>query len=497
MVLSLIYLIQAQPQRAPWIVWAAAIVLFVLAVSGIVYFLTRLKRVEKEPEEDWTLSSRSLLGNAVVAKTEPVAPTQPAPARETATEEAEKIEPDVEEIVYAEEPDEPPRRLTVPLPPQPEVAEEVEQAETSPLAEPVATRQTVELTPFDDEVWAGLDDQGEPFAEVSKEVSKYEPRQPESRQPAADEGTRPLSSARVDERSRARFEAPRIEPVNRREPFEPPLIEPLKPRETAEEFNPATEPLRPERQPEPPSPQSTVIPGPWAAQQPEPAAPSTNAGSGASRTAPRRKVAGSVLGLPAERSQGPLVLGEPALHKEESGIGSLTRYGREADEPKGHGGTIALVLAILIVAGAVLAYLYVPEFQTWVNEKAARVRNRGQAPVAAQVEQPKASIFPATNPEVNKNIVKARGAVDNRSEEPLEGLFVEVSLERPDGTAETRNVPVTPAQLAPRQRGIYEFEYDGKQFRGYKVMKLTSNGSDVKFISPNQQKPSASPGAGS
>lgn len=511
MVLSFFYLIQAQPQKTPWIVWAAAIVLFLLAVSGIVYFLTRLKRVEKEPEEDWTLSSRSLLGNAVVAKTEAVepapdepVPVEPVPTRaldqQTVTQETEVTRRETEALVYTDALDEQARETTAPLPPRPEikeppvveeeVVEQVEQAELSPEAEPDDTRETADLTPFDDEVWAGLDAQGEPFAEVTT----YEP-QPHARQPVADEGTQPLTSARVEERSRARFEAPRIEPVNRRKPFEPPRIEPLKPREAARGIEAATRPLTSERKPEPsvpelarpepPAAQSTVISGPWSAQQPEAAAPA----SGASQKAAGRKVAGSVLGLPAERSQGPLVLGEPALHKEDAGIGSLTRYGNDTDEPKGHGGTIALVLAILIVAGAVLAYLYVPEFQAWVNEKAARVRNRGQAPVSAQVEQPKASIFPATNPEVNKNIVKARGAVDNRSEEPLEGLFVEVSLERPDGSAETRNVPVTPAQLAPRQRGIYEFEYDGKQFRGYKVMKLTSNGTDVKFISPNQQKP--------
>ncbi|HKY04714.1 MAG TPA: hypothetical protein VJQ56_07490 [Blastocatellia bacterium] len=533
MVLSFFYLIQAQPQKTPWIVWAAAIVLFVVAVSGIVYFLTRLKRVEKEPEEEWTLSTHSLLGNAVAAKpepakSEPARPVEPGPTRaleretaalgsvtekadvqkdvvrqqvvqdaatgETAAREPEVIERRTEALVYKEEEVEEARETTAPLPSQPEtvepaavevaeVAEEVEEVERfepSPSEEPVVLRETAELTPFDDEVWAGLDAQGEPFTEVSANA----PQPPDSRQPSHGEGTQPLVSARIDERSRARFETPRIEPVSRRAPFEPPRIEPLKPRESANRgVETATRPLTSQRHPEPPRP---------AAPAPQPAALSARPVSAA--PASGRKVAGSVLGLPAERSQSPLVLGVPELDKENAGIGSLTRYGRETDEPRGHGGTIALVLAILLVAGAVVAYLYVPEFQNWVNEKAARVRNRGQAPAAAQVEQPKASIFPATNPEVNKNIVKARGAVDNRSEEPLEGLFVEVSLERADGSAETRNVPVTPAYLAPRQRGIYEFEYDGKQFRGYTVMKLTSNGTDVKFISPNQQRPAPSTG---
>jgi hypothetical protein len=54
-------LLQSQPTRISKLVWVGAIVIFVAAISMLVYFLTRLKKGEKEQEEDdWRTSRRSL-----------------------------------------------------------------------------------------------------------------------------------------------------------------------------------------------------------------------------------------------------------------------------------------------------------------------------------------------------------------------------------------------------------------------------------------------------
>jgi hypothetical protein len=90
--------------------------------------------------------------------------------------------------------------------------------------------------------------------------------------------------------------------------------------------------------------------------------------------------------------------------------------------------------------------------------------------------------------QVNKNIVTARYAVDNISDEPIENLSVEVQLQRrADAPPEIRTVSVTPNLLPPGQRGTFEFEYDGKRdsgFTGYKVNRMFSNDTEVKFRTP-------------
>ena len=102
----------------------------------------------------------------------------------------------------------------------------------------------------------------------------------------------------------------------------------------------------------------------------------------------------------------------------------------------------------------------------------------------------KAQIMPSSRPEVNKNMVIARGAVDNISEEPLGVLEVEVSLRRGDNAPpEIRRIPVTPDPLPPGERGSFEFEYDGKRdtgFAGYTITRLFSNGTEVRFRTPPQ-----------
>jgi hypothetical protein len=196
-----------------------------------------------------------------------------------------------------------------------------------------------------------------------------------------------------------------------------------------------------------------------------------------------------VLGLPLEGSRGPMVMGEPVRPVDEVGIGSLSAYGKPPVKDGGRGGTIALLLAVLIIGGGLAAYLLLPSVHSQVNAWVARAR--GVDPNAAsQSNEPKAMIFPGLSVP-DKNIVKARGRINNISKETLENLEMEISLDRGNGgPSESRNIPITPAQIEPNGFGTYEFEYDGNRETGfvvYKIKRLLSNGSPVKFTSPGQK----------
>jgi hypothetical protein len=174
--------------------------------------------------------------------------------------------------------------------------------------------------------------------------------------------------------------------------------------------------------------------------------------------------------------------------RDEIGIGALSNYGKEVNNGGGHGGTIALATVILLLGGGIATYLFVPSVNSRVNAMVGRARGIDPNP-AQPIEQDKAIIFPARN-EANKNMVKARGAVDNISEETLGGLSVEVSLERGNGAPpELRKVAVTPAQLEPKQRGVFEFEYNGNRatgFTGYRIVRLLSGETGIKFTTPGR-----------
>ncbi|HSE97555.1 MAG TPA: hypothetical protein VLD57_04740 [Blastocatellia bacterium] len=521
----------------PWFIWAAVVIVLLAAIAMFVYFYTRFKRGEKETEEDWSLSQHSLFVN------------EPAPAKENLeekpaalerVEEAEPIEARTSEAIEAqeerapaisyEEADSRSEHLPEPAPepqpvsqPEPAVLQPVAEPivneqtpESAPPVEPTATQvlsseqieyaasQTGETIPFDEDVWARLEE-AEPQLPPQAETETIEQMPPEQTgttmlgSPASE--IEPLPSARVDGSSpRAPFEPPRIEPaVEERKPFEPPSIEPMlpgqqlaKPRTTGPlsrptatlsgfdredsvaEAEPAVvekkEGWYEERSPETPEVEPAMIP------------------VKATRVS-ERKVAGSVLNLPPEASSKPLVFGETQRSKEDLGIGSLTSYGQDTGPRAGHAGTIALALAVLLVAGSTLAYLFVPSVNSKVNDTVARIRSRGQAPPPQQpaVERPRARILPSLKPEVNKNMVKIRGAVYNTSDQPLEGLAVEITLRRSgDEPAETRSVAVNPATLAPGQQGIYELEYDGKTFTSAGVTNLTDKDGQVKYTIPLQ-----------
>lgn len=412
-----------------------------------------------------------------------------------------------------------------------------------------------EPAPFDDDVWAGLEVNEQnahpaPSAETDPQTrllgsnelwsgvtqSSAERASEQQAQPPV-ESAEPQRSARIENRTgREPFDPPRVERISHREPFEPPIIKPLTPREQStfiekQSVSPPSHDLyasspvdKKDSQSEPIIHGGTIERQPLESERrhggarPEAqtlyeegarklgsASPSSLHPASANRPVEpsitarqvehargRRSPAGSILGLPAEASEGPLVLGEPARSKEEMGIGALSNYGKPAEKDGGRGGTIALLVVVLIVGGGVLAYRYNPSVNSSVTAWVARLRGTDVEEARRAAMTPKAVLYPRFNSEVNKNQVKIKGAVDNIWNEPLENLTVEVSLQRGgDAPPQIINAAVTPNPLPPNQRGTFDFEYDGKRdtgFTGYKITKLLSNGNEVKFTSPNTQK---------
>jgi heme/copper-type cytochrome/quinol oxidase subunit 2 len=193
---------------------------------------------------------------------------------------------------------------------------------------------------------------------------------------------------------------------------------------------------------------------------------------------------GSVLGLSATRPSEPIASADMTSGISSLPMRTLSNYGRDESEKAGPWGTIALVAAVILIAVAVLTFLFVPSVNSRVKAWVARVRGSSEAPTIPMQEKPKAQII--SRSEAKQNRVKVKGAVLNRSSEALAGLFVEVALERSDGAPpDTRSVSVKPERLAPLQQGSFELEYDAKQYNGYKVKRLINkDGSEIKFIAP-------------
>jgi hypothetical protein len=549
---------QSQPLSKTIIVIAS--LAFVLAIALLVYFLRKLKASSKT-DEDWSLTRSSLFveptaGKSVadatqitetLATPESVGPTpretrllaSDAPAAEPrATDTSPTV---LSEPLPAPEMTAPPKvseappvtELLATTPPAPPREARATEVLSSYQPEPVTAPEEVvadapatdEATPFDEEVWAGLDEAQPPaMSEATQELpSPVAP--PIASQAGPDE---PLQTARVEQRPpRAPFEPPIVEPLRQqRESFEPPAINPVTPREqtallgTRHDAAPANrdldspdEPTRPSSTERPAAAESNLYHQP---AQPPPTAPlysdsasrrdraadistppppeshgsAADEGWGsaslvqANRARSAHKPAGAVLGLPMEISQAPLVLGRPTKSREEMGIGSLTGYGK-VDKEGGRGGLIALSVALLLFGGTALAYYFVPSVHDGINATIARAR--GIDPNEPISTQPKAMIFPSRVPESDKNTVHAKGAVQNITSETLENLSLEVQLNKSSGEVETLNIPVTPAQIAPNDQGAYAFDYDAKGITSYTIKHLLSNDKEVRFTAPGQK----------
>jgi hypothetical protein len=501
-----------QLQGVGWLTWAIVGIVAVLALFLIFFFVKRINKAEKETEDEWSLTQRSLFTNLSIqderteraatrtAELDEVEPTPPEsvlpPVGETRTLsssiEAGEIgrtellksipavdpEPEEEPQPAPDSPPtfgqryEPPPRLEQERPEQerqqsergtellasrgPEIIDQP--AEQPREAHP---RQTA---PFDDEVWTGL--------EIDEQPSEQPPAPPA-----------PLSEARVEHRRREMFEPPIIEPVRRRETFEPPVIAPLESpdepptaRRKAVEARPAAidrDVARP------------LMPQPLT---PQPVAPHAIVAAAQTDRARERR-SGSVLNLPAETSDAPMVYGEIAADRESRSIGSLSNYGKNVDERKGRGWKWLIVLLCVIVA-AVLMYYFIRPLNAWVDRKFAEVRDRNID--ASQPPPPpeyKAQVYLARGQIANNNsLAKARGRVTNISDAPLENLSVEVELIRKDGAPpDIRTAPVNPSTLAPTQQGIFEVDLDSRVHSAHRLGKLLSKDGEVLFTAPGQQ----------
>ena len=551
MLFALFILIQSQePRKLSKLVIAAAVLFFIVGISLLVYFLRRLKASEKEAEEDWSMTRSSLFieppapshpagvdtEGAQTSQVKEIEPVDFSPQRsETRTLASDPALEELHEIAQSEiavEPEaEPP--AVQPRAHEPEIARE--ERGTELLASPTAQIETPaqvetpappeaprETAPFGEDIWA--------------ELEKREQKIPA--QPVASDQTALLHSQLTEQASEPQTGKIESEPSARvehrapREPFEPPTIKPITPREQSEMMR--------SQQPAPRATHdlyASSTPNESAASEPpvsttrlygqslesetrrepqtrtpyeqrgtrelaaEPAATdvrSTPIGepvetsftpAHVNRARERRAPAGAILGLPAEGAQGPMVLGKPVRSKDEIGIGELSRYGKPMEKDGGRGGTIALLLVVLIIGGALAVYLFVPSVKSEVNAWVARVR--GVDPNRTTLSgDPKATIWASRIPETNKNMVKAKGSVDNISKEALEGLAIEVRLERASNQSpETITVPITPDRLEPSGHGVYEFEYDGNRETGfvkYTITRLLSNGKELRYTSPNQ-----------
>lgn len=490
MMFLLLNLLQPQQGRISRVVIIGAVVVFIAGVSLLVYFYRKYRHIEREPEEDWDVSRRSLFVNVAppTHKTE-----EPARAARGETEAAVPEEVSAEAggtrqlVSETKLPSpaaaSPPEPVVEPTP----VQSRLEDRSTQVLAsvsskERVVEPEEPEATPFDDEVWAGLETR-----EQRSTISEH------AHLPVEQTQVTPV----LERTHREPFEPPRIERILHREPYEPPRIEPLTPREQAAVTRGLDSTARVSRD----ASRATMMFGSARGRETRDLAtkpaktPATTIHEPAIATSPagsaRKASLGSVLGLPAEVSPGPLILGKPARPESEEGIGALSNYGKELDQKSGRAGTIVLLVVVVILSGAAALYLFVPPVHSRVRAFVEHVRGVDTQRAIQDSMTPKAVVYPSYRPEVNKNMVKARGAVDNISDQPLENLTIEVSLQRGgDAPPETRTVSVTPDPLPPNQRGTFEFEYDGKRdtgFAGYKITKLFSNDREIKFRAPNQK----------
>lgn len=432
--------------------------------------------------------------------------------------------------------------------PEPARSDRATELLASPLQAPTAPADVPATpAPFDEEIWAELRDTVAPAppahieptrplgAPMNEQASAPLVETDENEQASAPlvetDAVEPI--ARVESRTdRALFEPPTITPLAPRAPFAPPTITPITPRQQAEMMAEPSAPQPPPHdlyanslstgesapttklysQPAPPdvSPRAASLldqereaarhtrelatpPSVTSATPPVSGDDDWAAVSAASVSAARarRTPAGAVLGLPISGGGGPLVLGTPVKPRDEIGIGGLSNYGKPPVKEGGKGGTIALVLVLLIIGGSAAAYRFSPTVHAKVNAWVARARglDPNETPLSPE---PKVRIFPSRTPATNKNIVTASGAVENISKETFDNLSLEIALERGNGGApEIRTVPITPAQLEPNGRGTYAFEYDGNKETGfgggYTIKRLLSNGIAVRFTAPEQK----------
>ncbi|HSQ20851.1 MAG TPA: hypothetical protein VLR92_10815, partial [Blastocatellia bacterium] len=406
-----------QPQgRISPVVIASAVVVFIAGVSLLVYFYQRYKRIEKEPEEDWDSSRRSLFVNVrpPATKSEEAhelnsSVTKPPIINEVSIQTGGTRELTTDSALSSFSP----AASTEPEP-QPEIAA-LEEPVRPKIAPPAQPRPTEILASPSVEVPAESVRESNPFSS-DKDLPRpvevaHQPPPGAQREIILPSTPEPRSVARVDQRSRREpFEPPRIERILQREPYEAPTIEPLTPRETSatrelrtpkanqpggdysegrlsrgtvrfgsasEDIARALDPPRPERETRELAGQVVTA---TAGMMPEQSV-------GASQRVQR---AGSILGLPAEPSHQPLILGERVQQSNELGIGALTNYGKDIGPRGGRAGTIVLLLVVALLGAAVGLYFFVPSVHSRVGAFVAHLRGTDTQAALEAAMKPKA-----------------------------------------------------------------------------------------------------------
>jgi hypothetical protein len=499
--MHLIFSLFVLAQQSAGVPWKVLIITGLLLVAGIVltvYFFRRFRKSEAETEEDWGLSRSTLLGAAQPAR----------PAVDRAPEHGDIETAGGNQAAASLKPpaDQKEKQPAVEYTPKPEPASVIDKTPepAEPTRPPVVAEEHVARTsdvPPAPTVEARIPEQQhlrgtDVSAEVPSEVPSIgahtiappgvtdEEYHESLQQPLEEEIWADLEVAQAPP---ARGEA-LVGSRTRREPFEPPRIEPLvaRDRPAPGQTTGETASVQSRRS----SPAALQAPPPQPSER-KPAAreiaePAPLVSSAAFQPAARTNLsqpAGSILGLPAEATSGPLVLGEPRHSVDESDIGTLSNYGKESDDGAGHGGTIALAVVILVIVGVLLAYLFFSPIHSSIDGMVARARGTHGD------EAPKAQIFKATY-DPTKTPIEATGIVQNTSQETLTDLSVEVKLERKGGGgSDTKTVPVTPSEIAPNAQGTFQFELDGKQYQRFGVTRLLGkNGTEVKFVKPDQDQ---------
>jgi len=144
---------------------------------------------------------------------------------------------------------------------------------------------------------------------------------------------------------------------------------------------------------------------------------------------------------------------------------------------------VAALAALIITAALFLGYVYLRKRQA-----------QAAAPTVATA-QPKPS--PQALILVDEALIQGSntvlgGTVKNTGAEKLNTLSVELELKRrKDGRAETRLVPLTPADLDPAQEGRYSLQLKAQDYIAAKVTGLhKSNSLTVPFtVAPGEKRP--------
>jgi hypothetical protein len=446
-----------QEQAAAKMPWAAIVISALIVVVGVVllfYFFGRFKKSEKDAEEEWGTPGGLLL------KPEPGKVDMHEQfledAKSTSPLSSDQVEP--RPVLETKAPL--PATLETAKPEPPVTAKEIKPPGAAPIAgavPPVTRPQDLSGSPLGDDIW--------------DDMTEKRPA-PDSRSaarplPADEATTSPLGTGK-------------------REPFEPPRIDPIVPNKQRLDRPAAAAPKAPEDDLPSAASAAERVRRSAALLEP-PAQPSGQTDEPATSTkAPAQTMAAQVSASRKSPETPPTNGGGPG----DEIIGTLLNYGKEPKERGGNGGTIFLAAVVIVLAVAILGYLFVPPVHSSVVALGARLR--GEGPPGSDI--PKVQVFPGTyDPMVIP--VKVKGRVQNISGDTLNSLVVVISLQpHSDAAGTSMNVAVTPDEIAPNEEATFEFDLDPKQFKGYRVTSLrTAAGKDIAFALAPQASPQASP----